>query len=544
MNKFLKKLWQNRKSGLAVAMINIPLCLSLSIACGAGPIPGLLTGAWLGILMWIFGSSKHNIYGAAWSLAWILLPLALIFGPELLPIIGIISGLMMLLIYVGKLSKYIALIPSSALHGFMLGIALLIISTQLTSVFWLHDLESTPWVVSMLVQLFENLGSTNMTALAVFLISFVFLNIWKKIVPSFPGAIVLTVLWVGVGYAVQNWLISPIQLLSDSYPNVEFLPYAFEWISSIRSLTIDAAFISKILVASAWVAIIAILETLISAKIAQKETKVAFDNQSELRGLGFATIIASALGALPGAWVVVRTGMNVKNWASDKVSWLVTWVATLFLSWFLFVPALSFLPFACIAAILIDLSLGMINIKLYKKIRNFEKISLAIVLVVGFMAVLKDPLLAIMIGAVWSLMIFVKRIMEGNTHITIWDEGKVKHEFIDSLDPKDISNNAVVRVRLTGEMNYLTIDKQSEFLSNLHHVSAVILSFRATADIDMDAIEMLEDIVNHFKEVKTDIYLVWLSNEMKEILSHSDTISSLDESFYLDSSTSALNILL
>jgi len=537
MNTILKKLWKNRKSGLAVAMINIPLCLSLSIACGAGPIPGLLTGAWLGIFMGVFGSSQHNIYGAAGSLAGILLPIALIFWPELLPVIGVASGLLMLLIYQLKLAKYIALIPSSALHGFMLGIALLIISTQLTSVFGLHDLGATTWVVDMLITLFNNIWSTNLAALWVFVVSLLFLNIWKKFVPSFPGAIVLTVLWVWVGYAVSFGMIPMIQLLSDSYPNIAFMPFDFGWATSLTSMTIDSTLIGKILVASAWVAIIAILETLISAKIAAKETKVPFDNQNELRGIGLSTILASALGALPGAWVVVRTGMNVKNWASDKMSGLVTWVATLFLSRFLFVPALSFLPFACIAAILIDLSLGMINIQLYKKIRNFEKISLLIVVVVGLLAVLKDPLLAIMIGAVWSLMIFVKR------NVTIWDGDKTTHAFLDTIDPKTISNSAIVRARFTGEMNYLTIDKQSEFLKNLHHVSAVILSFRATADVDMDAVEMLEEIIVHFKEVKTEVYLVGLNKEIKDILSHSEVISSLDESHYMDSTTTALKAL-
>jgi len=543
MKTFFLKLKLNWKAGFAVAMINIPLCLSLSIASGAWPIPWLLTGAWLGILMAFLGSSKHNIYGAAGSLAGILLPLAMIFWAEFLPIIGVVAGIFMLIIYWFKLTKYIALIPSSALHGFMLGIALLIIFTQIPALFGLHDLEPSSWVFGMLAQVFENIWSVNFAAIIIFWLSFVFLKVWKKFVPSFPGAIVLTVLGVVIGYAVSYDMLPFIQLLSNSYPEITFKPFMFDRVIWLKTLNFDTNLIIKILVAGAGVAIISVLETLISAKIAQKETKVPFDNQKELRGLGISTIVASMLWALPGAGVVIRTGMNVKNGANDRVSWLVTGVATLLLAWFLFVPTLQFLPFACIAAILIDLSLGMINVKLYKKIWNFEKISLVIVIVVGLFAVFKDPLLAILIGAVWSLMIFVKRTMEWNTHITIWEWKKVKHHFLDKIDPEKISMKAIVRTTFAGEMNYLTIDKQSEFLKNLHHVSAVILSFRATADIDMDAVEMLEDIITHFHEVNSDIYFVGINSELNSIIAHSWIISSLDSEYFMDSTTDVLNRL-
>ena len=114
---------------------------------------------------------------------------------------------------------------------------------------------------------------------------------------------------------------------------------------------------------------------------------------------------------------------------------------------------------------------------------------------------------------------------------------------MDTINPSKISDSAIVRVSFTGEMNYLTIDKQSEFLKNLHHVSAVILSFRATADVDMDAVEMLEDIIMHFKEVDTDVYLVGLNNDVKNILSHSAVISALDQSHFLPTTTNVLELL-
>ena len=65
-SQLLKENW---KSGLTVAFISVPLSIALSIASGAGPIPGLVTGIWATLIASLFGSSNYNIIGAAGALS-------------------------------------------------------------------------------------------------------------------------------------------------------------------------------------------------------------------------------------------------------------------------------------------------------------------------------------------------------------------------------------------------------------------------------------------------------------------------------------------
>lgn len=117
----------NWKSGLAVSLINIPLSISLAVASLGSdsidaPLLGLITAIWAGLTAAIFASNKHNIYGPAGALSGIILAFVMQKTGNIVyvPILAIVTGLMILAISFLRLTKYITLIPSSALHGFLL----------------------------------------------------------------------------------------------------------------------------------------------------------------------------------------------------------------------------------------------------------------------------------------------------------------------------------------------------------------------------------------------------------------------------------------
>jgi len=115
---------------LAVSVISVPLSISLAVASGATPLQGIITAIFAGIFAAVFGGSNFNIVGPTGALSGLILAFAITYGYEFIPFVAVASGLIILLVRALRLTKYITLIPSTALHGFIVGVAIIISVNQ------------------------------------------------------------------------------------------------------------------------------------------------------------------------------------------------------------------------------------------------------------------------------------------------------------------------------------------------------------------------------------------------------------------------------
>lgn len=517
----------NWKSGLAVSLINIPLSISLAVASlGAdsvdAPLLGLITAIWAGATAAIFASSKHNIYGPAGALSGIILAFVMQKTGNIVyvPILAIVTGIMILIISSLRLTKYITLIPSSALHGFLLGVGITIASTQLNSALGITPHVQHEALYQNVLQTFSQIGETNWLAFLLFLISFVFLQIMKKIAPKIPGAIPLTVIGValgGIATYLQNihaWpaVLPVVQTIASKFPSLAFSLVDTPNFSSIRSdMFSDLETIKVIVRFSFVIAVIAILETIISAKIAEKMTKVGFDKDKEIFGLGMSNILSGIAGGLPATAVLVRTAFNAKSGANSRMSAFLTAVFTLFIGWLLF-DFFKLLPMPVIAAILMNIALGMVDMNLYKNIHSLDKVSFYITIAVGIITVADDPIIGIIFGTAVSLIIFIGKVSNGNIEVSIFRDGK----FFDKLPlmryARIQEKHDTVVYRLSGTLNYLNIETALGQTKQLDKPSTIIFNFGQVNHIDIDGIETLEEIFEHLRECNIDLYFTGLIN--------------------------------
>lgn len=532
MNQRISLLWSNRKAALAVTMINIPLCISLAIASGASPLMGLLTGVWWWVIAAIACSSKHNIYGPAWSLAGILLPIAVTYGVHYIPLLAVMGGIVIMVFGALRLTKYITLIPGSALQWFLLGIGLIIGLQQVPSALGL-DLNYS------LTQAIQNISQTNINALAIFVGAMVVLRATKKRLPSIPGAVVVTVLWVLIGRYIHGWE-RGVQLLVDVYDNVQFgLFHAVDW-SSFGSIIQDMELLKKLLIASVGIGVIAILETLISSKIAAKETRVPYDLHREVYGLGATNIASGIMGGLPISALVVRTGMNITGGATSRLSGWLVGVFTAILALFFFSNALQYLPFAVIAAILVDVSLGMINLSLYHKMRKAEKASILVILLVGILSYLWDPMMGILVGAVMALLMLAKRAMQADLVTNIFRDGS-HYRKLPLADYHAIQQSSdIALIKLEGELNYLSIETHIDAMQKLDQTQTIILAFGHTSVMDHDAAEELEHMIAQRQSQNQQVYITGLEDQTLRMMSLTDIFATLQASWHIRDSKSAL----
>jgi len=167
-----KKIQENWKSGITVSMISVPLALALAITSGATPTQGIITAFWAGLLGAIFGGSHFNVIGPTGALAGILISYSLSHGYETLPLIAILSGIIIMFAYFFHLDKYIIFIPKSVVHGFTLGVAMIIGVGQLDNILGINDIEKSEHFIVNIINILQNIEKAHYGIFVLFIIYF------------------------------------------------------------------------------------------------------------------------------------------------------------------------------------------------------------------------------------------------------------------------------------------------------------------------------------------------------------------------------------
>jgi len=183
-----------------------------------------------------------------------------------------------------------------------------------------------------------------------------------KYFPGKPWIIFIALVGMIYGYITVNFIsgIKPL-ILKDKYPTmVHPKLFDFTWMENKNKIPL-----SHILIGSAEVAFVAVLETLISARIADNMTGTRFNQSKEVFGMSLGNTLAGLMGGAPCTGVLVRTGVNVTAGATDKVSQLINSIVVLIIT-LLFMPAFVYIPLPCIAAILIVAATRLVPFKVIK----------------------------------------------------------------------------------------------------------------------------------------------------------------------------------
>ncbi len=148
------RILSNWQSGLTVALVSIPLSISLAVASHTTPVVGIVTAIWAGLIASLFGGSHYNVVGPTGALSGIIATFAIINGAEQLPMLAIMAGLMILVAYILRLERYLVLVPSSVIHGFTLGVAFIIAFNQFNFALGLQRLTTHEKFFDHLVEIF------------------------------------------------------------------------------------------------------------------------------------------------------------------------------------------------------------------------------------------------------------------------------------------------------------------------------------------------------------------------------------------------------
>lgn len=522
MQSIVSRIKANWQSGLTVSLVSIPLSVSLAVASNSTPTAGIITAIWAGLMASLFGGSNYNIVGPTGALSGILAAYALTHGAGALSMLAIVSAVFILISYVFKLERYLVFIPASTVHGFTLGVAFIIALNQMNFALGLSGLEKHPEFIKNVIESFSHIANTSLPTFGIFVAFLIGLFVLLKLTPKLPGAITLTPIGIALGYLGTIGKL-PFELKTLGMQYAEIAPKVFE--------PMHFFFDSSLLLPALTVAIVAILETMISAKIADGMTGTKYQPRKEMLGLGIANTVSGLMGGIPATAALARTSLNVKTGANNKMSATISSICIALIS-FVFLSYFKYIPLAVVAAILVFVAVRMVEIVHFYRMFSFDKKSFGISLLVAVVTIYEDPIVGILFGTAVALLLFVEKLSKGQFELIINNSEK---KIADHVMGEDIDDNAICKdchtlvYSIKGQLAYVNAQAHiSRFETKLNaDYENVVLRMRELFFIDLDGVDAFEEIVNLIESQGKQVLLTGVNPLIEKSLEESKAFQKI-----------------
>ncbi len=270
---------------------------------------------------------------------------------------------------------------------------------------------------------------------------------------------------------------------------------------------------------AAVIALIAILETMLSAKIADGMTHTKYNERKEMLGLGLANIVSGLVGGMPATAALARTSLNVKTGATHRTSGVISVISVAVISLF-FLGYFTYIPLAVIAAILVFVAIKMVEREHYEKLWKFEREGFFISIFVALVTVLVDPMVGILLGVSVSLLVFVNKISKGSFEMRVNSskEGIIYSDAGTKL--KEVAEDAdVLLYSFRGRLCYINSRAHVErFNTNLVKYKTIILRLKEVHFMDTDGVEAFDEIIEVIQSRGQQVIVSSVDTQVVDVL--------------------------
>ena len=415
-----KKFSSDLIAGLIVGIIALPLAIAFGIASGVTPQQGLITAIVAGFLISFFGGSDFLIGGPTGAFIVIVAGIVAQYGMQGLIIATIMAGVFLVVMGVCKMGVIFKFIPYPIVVGFTSGIALTIFSTQMKDFFGLPlDLQVPAGFIPQWGCYFQNIGSINWVEFAMSMLCLVICFSWGKVTKKVPGSLIALIIGTLVSVLLSKFAGIELATIGSKFPELaNGLPMPTPVAPKFDYETI------KGLVSPAFtIAILCAIESLLAAMVADGATGKQHHANTELIGQGIANIVTPLFGGIPATGALARTMASINNGGKSPVTGIVHAVVLLLIYLFL-MPYAVYIPLSCLAAILVQVAYNMSEWKTFKYLLRGDKSDVAVLLITFFLTVIVDLTVAIEVGVLMAIVLFVRRVME-TSHINVFGGDKI-----------------------------------------------------------------------------------------------------------------------
>lgn len=477
-------------AGIIVAIIALPLSVALGISSGVTPEKGLVTAIIAGFLISFLGGSRVQIGGPTGAFVVIVAGIIGEYGIGGLTIATFMAGILLILMGFLNLGSVIKYIPYPITTGFTAGIAVTLFSTQIKDLMGLTMEEVPSEFFEKWGAYFSHMGTTNLTALAVGILSVAIIALWPKFNKTIPGSLVAL---LSATAAVTIFKL-PVETIGSRFGEISGKISLVDF----GSLDFSIENLRRLFAPALTIAMLAGIESLLSAVVADNMIGKKHLSNTELVAQGVANIGTALFGGIPATGAIARTAANVRNGGRTPIAGCVHAI-TLFFIMILFMPYAKLIPMTALSAILIVVAYNMSEWRSFRALLKSTKSDISVLLVTFLLTVAFDLVVAIEAGFVIAMFLFVKRMADSAEVET------VTPQFAAMLKPKTeeddgeqfSSQDQRIQVyEINGPFFFGAVTRFMEAMNGLHSKTKVlILRMKNVPIMDAtanDAIERIE----------------------------------------------------
>ncbi len=420
-----QRLLQDAIAGMIVGIVAIPLAIAFGISSGVGPTEGLVTAIIAGFIISAFGGSKVQIGGPTGAFIVIIYGIIQQHGLTGLLIATIMAGILLIFMGLFRLGNVIKFVPYPVIIGFTAGIAVTIFTTQMNDLFGMGIQDAPADFIHKWICYFEHWRDINWWAFAVGVVSLFIIVFSTKMSKKIPGSLVAIVLMTLIVWLLREFGgVTSITTIGDLYTLPDGMPAPH--LPALHLAEGETLFnLVRDLFPSAFtIAMLGAIESLLSAMVADGVIGDKHNSNTELIAQGVANVVVPFFGGIPATGAIARTMTNINNGGRTPIAGIIHAVVLLLVLLFLG-PLVGMIPMACLAGVLIVVSYNMSGWRSFLWLAKAPKSDFIVMLVTFVLTVIFDLTIAIEVGLLLAVILFLKRT----------NEATVIRSFSDEIDP-------------------------------------------------------------------------------------------------------------
>ncbi len=454
-------------SGITVALALIPEAIAFSIIAGVDPMVGLYASFCIAIVIAIVGGRPAMISAATGAMALLMVNLVKDHGLEYLFAATILTGILQFALGLLKVGRFIAFVPQSVMTGFVNALAILIFMAQLVH--------------------FNNAGPLTYGLVAATLVIIYVLPRFTKVIPS-PLAAILIISTMVIGLQLNVSTVGDMGTITSTLPFFHLPQIIWNW---------DTLWI--IFPYSFSLALVGLLESLLTATVLDEMTDTPSNKNQEVRGQGIANIITGFFGGMAGCAMIGQSVINVSSGGRTRLSTL-TAGAVLLLLIMLLSDLVMQIPMAALVGVMIMVSFGTFDWSSVTRIRKLPVADTAVMLLTVTVVLLTHDLSkGVLAGVALSAMVFSYRIARIRLHATQQHEGEKQYH-------------------VNGQLFFGTT---STFLNEFNYQQdppLVTIDFSQSHIWDQSAVTAVSKVIAKYKQLDKTVKLTGLNKESRSLV--------------------------
>jgi len=519
-------------AGLVVGVVALPLSIAFAIASGVSPEKGLVTAVVAGFVVSALGGSRHQIGGPTGAFIVIVAGIHAQYGAAGLTTATLMAGIILVIMGFARFGSVLKYIPYPVIVGFTGGIALIILASQVKDFLGLQMGDVPQGFLAKWLEYARHLRTVNPWAVGVASLSVAVMAFWPRVTHRVPGSVVA----LALGTAVVAVFRLPVETIGARFGEIpSSLPLPVMPV-------FDPATIKALVRPATTIAILAAIESLLSAVVADGMTGDRHDSDTELVAQGAANIAVPFFGGIPATGAIARTATNIRNGATSPVAGLVH-ALTLLAVMLFFGQWAGLIPMPVLAAVLVLVAYNMSELRSFAAILRGPRSDVVVMATTFGLTVVFDLTVAIEVGMMLAAFLFMHRMASVSNVKVLTRE--FTHDGEAAEDAGAVARREIpegVEVyEVSGTFFFGAATKFKEAMRRVEKPPRVqIVRLRHVYALDSTGIHLLEEMLHDARRRGTSMILSGLHSQPVQALQHSGFLKEVGQDNLCDGIDGAL----